>query len=120
MSNKFAPIRILIQKKPIAIKKQLMKPDFGKSIIDYQNELTKEAIKYKGFISSQSFCVKDDNYYNLCSSICNLSMWHSENDWNNWLESSNRKKINEKYLDLIEKEDFKIFLYFNDEFHLQD
>ena len=114
MSNKFAPIRILIQKKPITIKTQIMKPDLGKSIIDYQNELTKEAIKYKGFISSQSFCVKDDNYYNLCSSICNLSMWHSENYWNNWLESSNRKKINEKYLDLIEKEDFKILITRND------
>ena len=41
-------------------------------------------------------------------------MWHSENDWNNWLESSNRKKINEKYLDLIEKEDFKILITRND------
>ena len=113
MSNKFAPIRILIQKTPVAIKKQ-KKIDLGKSIIDYQNELTKEAIKYKGFISSQSFCVKDDNYYNLCSSICNLSMWNSENDWINWLEFSNRKKINSKYLDLIEKEDFKILITRND------
>ena len=67
-----------------------MKPDFGKSIIDYQNELTKKQLNIRGSFL-QKFCVKDDNYYNLCSSICNLSMWHSENDWNNWIESSNRK-----------------------------
>ena len=114
MSYKFVPIRVLIQKKPVLIRNQKMKVDLGKSIIEYQNELSKEAIKYRGFISSQSFCIKDDNYYNLCSSICNVSMWNSEHDWINWLESFNRKKINQKYQNVIEKEDFKILITRND------
>tara|TARA_E500000178_G_C16478925_1_gene512162 strand:+ start:54 stop:413 length:360 start_codon:yes stop_codon:yes gene_type:complete len=102
------PIRLLIQKKPKLIKNQINSA--GYNLIDYQNELTKEASKFKGFISSQSFCVKDENYYNFCTSICNLSLWNSEYDWNNWINSSKRKKINNKYTSLIHNEQFQILL----------
>ena len=77
------------------------------SLVDYQNELSRTASSFKGFISSSSFTHAD--YPSLDNKpICNMSLWKHHDDWNNWLNSKERANIKKKYAQVLDKEEFKI------------
>ena len=95
------PVRIFINKTALQNNNSIL------SLVDYQNELSRTASSFKGFISSSSFTHADfpslDN-----KPICNMSLWEHQNDWNDWLNSDERDKIKKKYEQILDKEEFKI------------
>ena len=96
-----SPVRILINKTASQKDNTIL------SLVDYQNELSRTASSFKGFISSSSFIHADfpslDN-----KPICNISLWEHHNDWSTWLNSDERANIKIKYEDILENEEFKI------------
>ncbi len=59
----------------------------------------RNAMREKGYISSETLCSNDDP--NL---ILVLSMWQSKEDWNNYKNSPVRTETEAKYSELFEKE----------------
>ncbi len=57
----------------------------------------RNAMREKGYISSETLCSSDDP--NL---ILVLSMWQTKEDWLNYQNSSVRKETEEKYYELFE------------------
>ncbi len=61
-------------------------------------EARKNAMQQKGYISSESLSSCDDP--NL---ILVLSMWQSEEDWENYKNSAARKEVEGSYAELFER-----------------
>ena len=81
------------------------------TFIDYTNVLSETAKTHKGFISSSSYW---KNSLESSSSdkieIVSISNWKSMQDWEDWYNSKSRKSINDKYQNIIEKENFNVLL----------
>ena len=77
-----------------------------KSFISYINKLTKTAQNRKGFQSSSSYWEND------CNSLTTFSIsdWESKDDWDNWLNSYDRKLINTEHKKFILSEEFSILI----------
>tara|TARA_Y100000589_G_C26881973_1_gene518379 strand:+ start:126 stop:473 length:348 start_codon:yes stop_codon:yes gene_type:complete len=81
------------------------------AFIDYTNVLSETAKTHKGFISSSSYWKNPiETSSNDKIEIVSISDWKSIQDWDDWYNSDSRKKINNKYQKIIDKENFNILL----------
>lgn len=78
--------------------KRTFKNANAENVSDVLGESRKNAMRQKGYISSESLCSCDDP--NL---IVVLSMWQKREDWENYKNSNVRKKTEQKYADLFER-----------------
>ena len=83
-------VKILIKRK--------FKNANSKNVSDVITEARRNAMRQKGYISSESLCGCDDP--NL---ILVLSMWQKKEDWENYKNSTVRKETEEKYAELFER-----------------
>lgn len=81
----------------ILIKRKFKKAD-SKNVSSVILTSRKNAMGEKGYISSETLCSCDDP--NL---ILVLSTWETKDDWENYRNSSVRKKAEEKYAELFER-----------------
>ena len=90
--------------------------------IEYTNSLSEIAKHQKGFIESQSYWnyPLNNSDYNKCYEIVTISDWKSIDDWNEWYDSNSRKKIHDRYKEIIHEEDFRVLLtkHVNDDLFL--
>lgn len=77
-----------------------------KIFINYINKLTLAAQKTNGFQNTRSYWEKD--YNNIVA--FSISDWDSEKDWNKWLNSKNRKNINNEHKNVILSEEFNVLI----------
>jgi antibiotic biosynthesis monooxygenase (ABM) superfamily enzyme len=98
-------IRVIAKKIGTTIFKDL-------KLATYMNELTQEAVKHPGYISSNSYWEFRDKQPDGMSNIFTESDWKSYNHWNNWVNSKERKAIHIKFSDVVESEEFNL-LYKN-------
>jgi heme-degrading monooxygenase HmoA len=82
------------------------------SLIEYQNELTTFAKTFPGYLESVSYWKQNNNItqnneksYNK---ICNISKWESRDDWNNWVLSDTRYRLQQKYSESFEDENHEL------------
>ena len=79
----------------------------------YLYELNQQAIKHRGYISSNSYWEFNDKLqHNSIGNIYTISDWESLSDWESWKSSNERKNIQNKFSPIIEKEQFNL-LYLN-------
>lgn len=83
-------VRILIKRK--------FKNASSENVNNVIAEARRNAMRQKGYISSESLCGCDDP--NL---ILVLSMWQSKEDWENYKNSTLRKETEEKFAELFER-----------------
>jgi len=83
-------VKILIKRK--------FKNANSKNVSDVIAESRKNAMKQKGYISSESLCGCDDP--NL---ILVISMWQKKENWEKYKNSPVRKETEEKYAELFVK-----------------
>ena len=85
-------------------------------LAQYMNNLTMEASKHPGYISSNSHWEFNPNFnkqnYSVIGNIYTISDWKSQSHWNTWLNSGERKVIQSNFKDVIEHEEFTL-LYVN-------
>jgi antibiotic biosynthesis monooxygenase (ABM) superfamily enzyme len=80
------------------------------------NKLTQIAMKQPGYVGSNSYWEFTDNhitkYNGKIQNIYTISDWNSQYSWNLWLNSQERKVIQNEYKDVIKTEEFNL-LYVN-------
>ena len=75
------------------------------NFFDYQIQLTEVAQEFPGFIKSTSYISKDKDEH--LKSLTTLSEWTSQSSWDFWLDSEERKIINNKFINIIDLETFE-------------
>lgn len=80
-------------------------PAKEKEFKELLQELRAKAMEVKGFISGETMQSVDDPTSHLT-----IATWRSITNWNNWLNSSERKVIQEKF-DRVLVEPVKMVLY---------
>uniref|UniRef100_A0A6C0AXZ6 ABM domain-containing protein n=1 Tax=viral metagenome TaxID=1070528 RepID=A0A6C0AXZ6_9ZZZZ len=101
---------IYMSKIRIFSEKILKNTYYTRNFINYSNELSEIAKKYKGFISSSSYFVDNIDLVDNTDTIkiITISEWKNVESWNSWKKSSNRKNISNQYTNLETSEKFNI------------
>lgn len=75
--------------------------------INYTNSLSQAAKQQPGFISSNSYFKGELNPEQQDTlTMVTISEWTSNDDWEKWFQSPERKSISHQYQDIIEEEKF--------------
>jgi heme-degrading monooxygenase HmoA len=90
-------VKVLIQRR--------IKPGKEKELVEAVQELRTKAIRTPGYISGEILRAIEDPSLHLV-----ISTWKSINDWNSWVNSSERKACQQK-MDAILEEPTKITPY---------
>jgi antibiotic biosynthesis monooxygenase (ABM) superfamily enzyme len=103
-------IRVIITKIPVYKDFTYTKAyPYINNFINFQNRLSKQAAKFPGFITSESYW-KINGLSNTQSTppIINISNWDNETSWNNWIESNDRKLVLKEHNDIEYHENIDI------------